>query len=255
MGQLRGQVAVVTGGTQGIGRGVALALAKAGARLVICSRSDKGVADTVSDIEAAGATVAYVQADVGIKEQAQNVVQTAVERYGRIDVLVNNAQGTTPWVPLEDKTDEHFALALRSGFHSTLWTMQAAFPHMKAQGGGRIVNFGSRRGVFGAKLSADYNAAKEAIRGLSRTAAREWGRYNILVNVVLPASESEGTRAYFAANPDIARRITDSIPLRRMGDPERDVGSLVLGLASGDACFITGESFFVDGGMHLKRPD
>ena len=255
MGQLSGRVAVVTGGTQGIGRGIATCLAKAGAQVVICSRSDKGVHETIAEIEAAGGSVLYVQANVGIKQQAQNVVHAAVERFGRIDALVNNAQGTTPWVPLEQKTDEYFGSSLQSGFHSTLWTMQAAFPQMKAQGGGRIINFGSRRGVFGAKLSADYNATKEAIRGLSRSAAREWGRYNILVNVVLPASESEGTKAYFAANPEIARKITNSIPLRRMGDPERDVGQLVLGLASDDACFITGESFFVDGGMHLKRPD
>jgi NAD(P)-dependent dehydrogenase (short-subunit alcohol dehydrogenase family) len=255
MGQLDGKVTVVTGGTQGIGRGIATCFAKAGAKVVICSRSNKGVDETMHDIEAAGASAVYVQADVGIKEQAQNVVQTAIERFGRIDVLVNNAQGTTPWVPLEEKTDDNFTGTMHSGFYSTLWTMQTAFPHMKAQGGGRIINFGSRRGVFGAKLSADYNATKEAIRGLSRTAAREWGCYNILVNVVLPASESEGTKTYFAANPEIARKITSSIPLRRMGDPERDVGNLVLGLASDDACFITGESFFVDGGMHLKRPD
>jgi NAD(P)-dependent dehydrogenase (short-subunit alcohol dehydrogenase family) len=255
MGQLDNKVAVVTGGTQGIGRGIATCLARAGARVVICSRTQQGVDETLHAIEAAGASAVHVQADVGIKAQAQGVVRAAIERYGRIDVLVNNAQGNTPWVPLQDKSDANFEDSLHSGFYSTLWTMQAAFPHMQAQGGGRIINFGSRRGVFGARLSADYNAAKEAIRGLSRSAAREWGRYNILVNVVLPASESAGTTAYFAANPEIARQITASIPLRRMGDPEHDIGNLVLGLASDDACFITGASFFADGGMHLKRPD
>src|SRR4051812_20461037 len=141
MGQLDNKVAVVTGGTQGIGRGIATCFAKAGAHVVLCSRSDKGVAETLAAIEAAGATAVYVQADVGIKEQAQGVVRAAVERFGRIDVLVNNAQGTTPWVPLEEKSDSNFIDTMHSGFYSTLWTMQEAFPHMKAQGGGRIVNF------------------------------------------------------------------------------------------------------------------
>lgn len=255
MGRLDGRVGVVTGGTQGIGSGIALRFAAEGAKVVICSRSSTGVEEALKAIDAVGGTCAYVQADVGVKEQAQNVVHEAVRRFGRIDVLVNNAQGQTPWVPLHEKSDEMFQTSMGSGLYASLWTMQTAFPYMRDQGGGRIVNFGSRRGVFGAKLSADYNSTKEAIRGLTRTAAREWGCYGILVNVVLPASESAAAKAYMEANPEIAKRILASIPLRRMGDPEVDVGNLVLGLVSEDARFITGETFFVDGGMHLKRPD
>jgi NAD(P)-dependent dehydrogenase (short-subunit alcohol dehydrogenase family) len=255
MNQLEGRVAVVTGGTQGIGRGCAVRLAAAGAKVVVCSRSPTGVEETLAAITAAGGEVTHTFADVGIKEQAQSVVHLAIERYGRVDVLVNNAQATSQWVPLEDKSDEMFQLTFASGFYASLWTMQAAFPSMRDHGGGRIINFGSRRGAFGARLTADYNSTKEAIRGLTLSAAREWGRYGILVNAVLPASETPAAKVYMQANPEIAKKIIASIPLRYMGDPEVDVGNLVLGLACDDGCFITGESFFVDGGMHLRRPE
>ena len=254
-GQLAGRVAIVTGGTQGVGRGIALAMAAEGAAVMLSSRTPEKGAAVVAEIEAQGGRAVYVRADVGIKAEAQAVVAETAARFGRLDALVNNAQSQGPWCTLEEKDDEAFAIAYASGFQATLWTMQAAFPIMRRQGGGRIINLGSRRGVWGAKQSADYNAAKEAVRGLSRTAAREWGPYNILVNVVCPAANSPGAEAYFAANPGMAAKILGSIPLRRMGDPVADIGGLVVGLASDDACFITGETFFADGGMNLKRPE
>jgi NAD(P)-dependent dehydrogenase (short-subunit alcohol dehydrogenase family) len=255
MKRLHGKAAIVTGGTQGIGRGCALRLAAEGARVLVCSRSSTGVRETLDAVASVGGECVHVTADVGVKDQAVGLVHTALARFGRLDILVNNAQAQTPWLPLEQKTDEMFQLSLGSGLYATLWLMQAAFEPMREQGGGRIVNFGSRRGAHAASRTADYNANKEALRALTRTAAREWGRHGILVNVVLPASETDAAKAYFAANPEVAQRVRDSVPLKRLGDPEADVGALVAGLASDDACFITGESFFVDGGMHLKRPE
>jgi len=252
---LHGKVAIVTGGTQGIGRGCAVRLAAEGASVLVCSRSSTGVDATRDAVAAVGGVCAHVAADVGIKDQAQGLVQTAMARFGRLDILVNNAQAQTPWLPLEHKTDDMFQLSLGSGLYAALWLMQAAFEPMRRQGGGRIVNFGSRRGAYAASKTADYNANKEALRALTRTAAREWGRHGILVNMVLPASETDAAKKYFAANPEIAQRVRDSVPLKRMGDPEADIGALVAGLVSDDACFITGESFFADGGMHLKRPE
>lgn len=255
MAQLDGKVVIVTGGSEGIGFGIVQKLASEGASVVFCSRSaDKG-AKAVAELSAAGLEADYVRADVGVREQAENVVAHAVGRYGRIDGLVNNAQAEWKWVPVEDKTEDAYDKALSSGFHASRWLMNTVFPHFKSQGGGRVINFGSRRAVYGAKLSAEYNSTKEAIRGLTLSAAREWGRHNITVNVICPACESAGTIAYMRDNPEMAARTLLAIPMRRLGKPVEDLGALVAGLLTEDARFITGQTFFADGGLHLKRPE
>lgn len=255
MTQLQGRTVIVTGGSEGIGFGIVQRLAAAGADVVFCSRNaDKG-ARAMDDLAAAGLRAEYVQADVGIREQAEAVVAEAAARHGRVDGLVNNAQAAWEWLALEDKTDAHYDLALGSGLHASRWLMAACLPHFREQGRGRIVNFGSRRAVYGAQASADYNAAKEAIRGLTLSAAREWGQYGITVNMICPACESAGTKAYFEAQPEMAARTLGVIPLRRLGRPVEDLGALVAGLLGDDAQFITGQVFFADGGLHLKRPE
>lgn len=255
MAQLDGKVVIVTGGSEGIGFGVVQKLAAEGARVVFCSRSaDKG-AKALQDLAALGLKADYVQADVGVRAQAENVVATAIGSYGRIDGLINNAQAEWKWVAVEDKTEDAYDKALSSGFHASRWLMNAVFPYYKAQGGGRVVNFGSRRAVYGAKLSAEYNSTKEAIRGLTLSAAREWGRYNITVNVICPACESAATIVYMQNNPEMAARTLQAIPMRRLGKPVEDLGALVAGLLTEDARFITGQTFFADGGLHLKRPE
>ena len=252
---LQGKTVVVTGGSQGIGLGLVLRVAADGANVVFCSRSaDKGAA-ALRQLEESGGSGHYLQADVGIKDQARGLIEAAVERYGQLDGLVNNAQSMGPWQPVVDKSDEVYELALNSGLHATRWLMNFALPHFRRRGGGRIINFGSRRGVYGARLTAEYNTAKEAIRGLTRTVAREWGCHNVTANVICPASESDKQAEYFKANPELAQRILSTIPLRRMGKPQEDMGALVVGLLSDDARFITGQTFFADGGMHLKRPE
>jgi NAD(P)-dependent dehydrogenase (short-subunit alcohol dehydrogenase family) len=252
---LQGKVVVVTGGSEGIGFGIVQKLAAEGAQVVFCSRSaDKG-AKALQELQALGLTADYLQADVGVRAQAESVVSGAIERYGRIDGLINNAQAEWKWVTVENKTEEAYDKALSSGFHASRWLMNAVFPHFKAQGGGRIINFGSRRAVYGAKLSAEYNSTKEAIRGLTRSAAREWGQYNITVNVICPACESAATIVYMRDNPEMAARTLLAIPMRRLGKPVDDLGALVAGLLGDDARFITGQTFFADGGLHLKRPE
>lgn len=255
MAQLDGKVVVVTGGSEGIGFGVVQKLASEAATVVFCSRSAEKGARAVQALTELGLKADYLQADVGNREQAERVVATTVERYGRVDGLVNNAQAEWKWVPVEEKSEEAYDKAFSSGFHATRWLMNAVFPHYVAQGGGRVLNFGSRRAVYGAKLSADYNSAKEAIRGLTLSAAREWGRHNITVNVICPACESAGTLAYFKEHPAMAARTLGVIPLRRLGKPVEDLGALVTGLLTEDARFITGQTFFADGGLHLKRPE
>jgi NAD(P)-dependent dehydrogenase (short-subunit alcohol dehydrogenase family) len=164
---------------------------------------------------------------------------------------VNNAQGYMPLVPLEEKTDDMLARSLDTGLWATFWSMQAAFPHMRDQHFGRIVNFCSLNGVTGAWYSVDYNATKEGIRGLTRSAAREWGQHNITVNAIAPGAASEGYRAWADRNREQARAAEQTIPLRRMGDPEEDLGGVALFLVSADGGYITGHTLFADGGGHM----
>lgn len=253
--QLDRKVVIVTGGSEGIGAGIVHKLAMEGADVVFCSRNEAKGAKAVERLAEAGLRAQYVQADVGVQAQAENVVAVAMTRFGRVDGLVNNAQAEWKWVPVEEKTEQAYATALGSGLHASRWLMNAVFPIFRNQGGGRVINFGSRRAVYGAKLSAEYNATKEAIRGLTLSAAREWGRYNITVNVICPACESAGTVAYMKENPEMAARTLKAIPMRRLGKPIEDLGALVAGLLSDDARFITGQTFFADGGLHLKRPE
>jgi NAD(P)-dependent dehydrogenase (short-subunit alcohol dehydrogenase family) len=253
MGELSGKVAIVTGATQGIGRGIALRFAKEGAQLLVCSRTPQKGAELLAEL--APLTAAhYVAADIGVKEDVNAVVDAALRLYGRVDILVNNAQTVPPWTALEHKPDAEFGTAFATGFYASLWAMQAVFPAMRAQGGGRIINFGSIFSVIGARYSADYNGAKEAIRALTRTAANEWGRYNILVNTILPIAESEGTRLHKAKDPAGFAKARARVPLQWHGDPERDIGGVCVGLACDEGCFITGETFFVDGGASVTRP-
>jgi NAD(P)-dependent dehydrogenase (short-subunit alcohol dehydrogenase family) len=253
-GRLRGKVAVITGASYGIGRGLAMRFAREGARLVLCSRTASRAGEMLDELRAITPAVHYVPADVGIRSEIEHVIAEAARVYGRVDALVNNAQTVMPWTPLEDKPDDDWQQTLQSGLQATLWAMRAAFPLMKAQGGGRIVNFGSIFGVNGSRWAADYAACKEAIRGLTRTAANEWGRYGITVNVVLPAAESDATKAFKQNHPAAYQLMRGRVPLHRHGDPETDIGGAILGLVADEGRFITGETFFLDGGLGISRP-
>jgi NAD(P)-dependent dehydrogenase (short-subunit alcohol dehydrogenase family) len=130
--------------------------------------------------------------------------------------------------------------------------MQAVFPHMVAQGGGRIINFVSLNGINAHMYSADYNAAKEAIRALTRTAAREWARHNVLVNAIAPAAATPAYEAFAEAAPENAAEMLEQNPMGRMGDPEHDIGGVALFLASDDSAYVTGNIVFADGGSHIN---
>lgn len=251
-GRLSGRVAVITGATQGIGKGIALRLASEGARIMFCSRSGTGSQGVLDEITARGSEGAHICADLSIREQAEALIAGAAERFGRVDILVNNAQSRTPPGPLSDMSEGHIRSLFEGGVMGSLWTMQAAFPHMREAGWGRIVNFSSFSVSTGMANKSDYNIAKGGIAALTRSAAQEWGQYGITVNAVCPAGANEAIQAFLAANPDVAQAMNTAIPLGRMGDCEQDIGSAVLGLVSDDTAFVTGHILMLDGGGHLR---
>jgi NAD(P)-dependent dehydrogenase (short-subunit alcohol dehydrogenase family) len=169
-------------------------------------------------------------------------------RFGQLDILVNNAQSSVPGQPLEEIDDDTFRLTLESGLFGTFYHMQAALPHLKSKGGS-IINLGSREGIFGGVGFAAYAAGKEGIRGLSRCAAREWGRYKIRVNVICPAALSPAAVTYLTANPQQAEAYRSQIALGYFGDPLADIGPVAVFLAGPESRYLTGQTLNVDGGQ------
>jgi NAD(P)-dependent dehydrogenase (short-subunit alcohol dehydrogenase family) len=250
--RLVGRVAIVTGAGMGIGRGIARRLAREGATIVVAELRDTAGEATARELaDDFGGTARFVATDVSDKAQVERMVDVTVSEFGRVDILVNNAQTFTELVPLEEKTDAMMAASLGSGPWATFWSMQAVFPHMRAAQYGRIVNFCSLNMVTGAWFSVDYNAAKGAIQALTRSAAREWGPYGITVNAIAPAAASEGYLAFKRNSPAAAAGAEQTIPLQRMGDPEEDLGGVALFLTSDDGRYITGHTLFADGGGHM----
>lgn len=259
MGVLENKVAIVTGAGRGIGRAIALAYAREGASVVVASRTPSTVDEVVAEITAAGGTALAAPCDVGHREQVFATVQKAVDTFGTVHIVVNNAQGfgteespqaSTVFMACEDTNEDEWEYTFRTGATASLWFMKAAFPHMKKQGYGKIINFASSSGQVGFPGNTCYNATKEAIRALSRTAAREWGQYGINVNVINPALETRAFDAWKSARPDFVEALKEQIPMRRLGDPERDGAPLAVFLASPGSDYITGDTFMLEGGMH-----
>ena len=192
MGIFDGKTAIITGGgkAKSIGYGIATAYAKEGANIVITGRNEQKLLDAKEELERLyNVKVLPVQADVSPAEDSfdrvKEVVQKTIEAFGRIDVLINNAQASASGVPLAEHTKEQFDLGIYSGLYATFYYMQACYPYLK-ETQGSVINFASGAGLFGNAGQASYAAAKEAIRGLSRVAATEWGKDNINVNIVCP---------------------------------------------------------------------
>jgi NAD(P)-dependent dehydrogenase (short-subunit alcohol dehydrogenase family) len=255
-GRLAGKVAVVTGGTAGIGLGTAKAFVKEGATVIFNSRKAEAGARAEALLRelATGGEVHFVQADVSVREQMEAVIDRAIDGFGRLDALVNNAQRLVTVKPIMLKPDEDYRNSLDGGFFASKWAMQRAFPTMRAQGGGSIVNMSSGWAWQAPPNTSDYAGTKAAIEALTRSAANEWGRFNINVNVIAPFSKSKSWDKYEAANPEAARRSQQSNALKRAGDPEYDLGALALGLVTEEARFITGQTFDGSGGaFYLRR--
>ncbi len=249
-GRLAGRVAIVTGAGQGVGEGIAMAFAKAGARLVLVGRTPEKLEAVAAAIGEVGGSAHTVQGSVAERSTADRAVAETISTFGRLDVLVNNAHTFTPKAPLGEITEEYVRINLESGFFGTFHFMQAAFPHMR-EAGGSIINFGSYAGLLGQATYAPYAATKEAIRGLSRSAARDWGKYKIRVNVLNPATNSPASLRHFAEHPENLPRILETMAYPYRDTPENDVGPIAVFLAGDDSHYLTGQTINADGGRWM----
>ena len=244
-----GKVIIVTGSGRGVGRGMALHLGRGGARVVVAEWKPHLLTETCAELTDLGVENLGVVCDIQDKEQIDAMVAQTVERFGRVDAIINNAQTFRPLAPVAEVSAEDFDVFYDSGVKGTLWAMQAVYPHMKAQGWGRIVNFASSMGITGGSGFAAYNASKEAIRAITRTAAREWGADGITVNAIAPAAATHHGEA--GKQSEGYRIFIENCPMKRQGDPELDIGPIAWFLCS-DACrYLTGHTFMADGGAFM----
>lgn len=251
---LAGKVAVVTGAGQGIGRGIARRMAREGAKVVVAEFDDRTGPAVAGELAALGGDGLFVHTDVTVEDQARGCVAAALDAWGRVDCVVNNAYTGKSGKRL--RLEWKLADDLRRDFDvnavAALWTMQEAFPHLRDQGGGSFVNICSLNGVNAHMYSAEYNASKEALRTLTRTAAVEWGRHNIRANVICPGAATEASKRMEAERPEMFARMIEANPMRRFGDPEEDIGGAAVFLASDLASYVNGNTLFVGGGTHVN---
>ena len=252
MKKLEGKVTLITGGGKGIGFGLAQAFASEGSDLVITGRNEERLLKAKAQIEETfGVRVLPVKADGSEEEAVKMVVDKAIQTFGRIDALINNAQASKSGLPLVEHTKADFDLAVYTGLYGVFYYMKACYPYLK-QTQGCVINFASGAGLFGRPGQSSYAAAKEGIRGLSRVAATEWGPDGIRVNVVCPLAMTEQLEQWKSDYPELFQKTIQSIPLGRFADPTKDIGRVCVFLASDDASYITGETISLQGGSGLR---
>ena len=252
-----GRAVLQDGSCGSIGYGIATAYAKEGANLVITGRNLKKMEEAKQELESRyGIQVLPVQADVcagGDNEATvQNVVRQAVEKFGGIQVLINNAQASASGVPLAENSTEQFDLALYSGLYAAFYYMKACYPYLK-ESKGSVINFASGAGLFGNYGQSAYAAAKEGIRGMSRVAATEWGPDGINVNVVCPLAWTAKLEQFQQNYPEAFKANVKMPPMGHYGNAELEIGRVCVQLASPDFKFMSGETLTLEGGMG-QRP-
>lgn len=247
MKRLSGKVALVTGAGQGVGQGIAFALAAEGARVALTGRTLSKLESTRRRIEERGGEAFAVECNVKQPDSLESCVKAVVKRFGALNILVNNAQ-EVPLGQLQDLTDQAFTAGWESGPLATFRLMKLCYPHLK--GGGSIVNLASAAGFrWDSSGYCAYGAVKEAIRQLTRGAACEWAADGIRTNVILPLADSEALQGWEAARPAEAAAYFATIPMRRVGKCEDDIGRFVATLCSEDCRYVNGQSIALDGGQ------
>jgi len=265
MSFLKGKTAIITGagyaklsdGRCGsIGYGIATAYAKEGANLVITGRNFSKLEKAKEELERLyGIKVLPISADVSANSDneaiTKNVIDEAIKTFGRIDVLINNAQASASGVTIQDHTTEQFDLAMYSGIYAVFYYMKACYPYLK-ETKGSVINFASGAGLFGNYGQGSYAASKEAIRGLSRVAATEWAKDGINTNVICPLAWTAQLENFEKAYPDAFKANVKMPPAGHYGDAELEIGRVCVQLASPDFKYMNGETLTLEGGMGLR---
>jgi NAD(P)-dependent dehydrogenase (short-subunit alcohol dehydrogenase family) len=254
MGRLDKKVAIVTGGAMGIGKAVATLMAREGARVAVADIDDEEGRKTVEDIGAAGGEAFFQHADVSVSADVESLVEATVERYGRLDVLVNNAAIALPGTVV-DISEETWSRVIDTNLSSVWRGMKYAIPHMIEGGGGSIINVSSVQSLKGFSGWSAYAAAKGGINALTRQAAVDYSPHNIRVNAIAPGTIMTPMNERIfkeAEDPEALIAGWNSLhALGRFGQPD-EVGALILFLASDEASFMTGDVICVDGGLTVK---
>jgi acetoacetyl-CoA reductase len=245
---LKEAVVVVTGASRGLGRAIAEEVARGGAKVVVnYSRSKEPAEELVNEISENGGEAIAVQADVSDAEQAQNLIDQAIEEYGRIDVLVNNA-GINIDRTLKKLSVDDWDKVIQVDLNSAFYTVHAVLPHMTEQGGGKIINMSSFVGEAGNIGQANYSAAKAGLLGFTKTAAKELARSGITVNAICPGFIETDM---VASIPEDARnKLLKTVPLGRFGQPEEIARAVCYLVEDGD--YITGQSLDINGGVYIR---
>jgi len=240
-------VVLITGGLTGIGRATALAFAQEGARVVISGRRDDDGQALVAELRALGAEAEFVRADVRHEDDVRNLVDRTVERFGRLDVAVNNAGTEGKPGPLTEQSAETYAATFDTNVLGTILSLKYEMRVMLAQGHGSIVNLSSTAGQKAAPGASVYTASKHAVEGLAKSAALEGAAFGVRVNAVAPGPVETGMLNRFTGSADRKAGLIAGVPLKRAGRPE-EIAQTIVFLASDEASFITGQIIGVDGG-------
>ena len=247
MSALTGKVALVTGAGQGVGEGIALALAAEGVDVAVVGRTAAKLESTCGALRARGVRASPYECDVTDTASLPALVKRIVADFGRLDILVNNAYAGA-YGPLLDMSDEEFRRGFESAPFAAFALMKACHPHLR--GGGSIVNLVTSAMVrWDPTTYGAYAAAKSALRSLTRTVAVEWAPDGIRANSIAPHAMSPGLEGWAKAHPDEAKAFVASIPMRRIGDPEADIGRAVVALVGPDLGYLTGATIPLDGGQ------
>lgn len=249
MDTFAGKVALVTGGSSGIGRATAIKFGERGAKVVVAARREKEGKETVEMIRKAGGEATFVQTDVRIASQVENMVNQTIEKYGRLDIAFNNAGVGGIMARLVRTSEEVFDEVVDTNFKGVWLSMKYEIPMMLKQGGGVIINNASTAGVSTAERLSVYSGTKHAVMGISNAAATEYGKDKIRVVAICPGWIKTAMTEELRASK-YADAFRDSIPLKRWGEPE-EVAEMVIWLASDAASFVTGGAFMVSGGMGI----
>jgi 2-hydroxycyclohexanecarboxyl-CoA dehydrogenase len=249
-GRLAGKVAVITGGGQGIGRGIGKAFAGEGANIAVLDLDHDTAKSAAAECAGRGVEAIALRCDVAERDQVDEAVAQVVERLGGIDVLVTCALAKVKVQPFEETPLAGIEKMWRVGYLGVTNTMQASLPYLRERRGS-VINFGSGAGIGAGAGYASYGPVKEAVRAITRIAAKEWGAYGVRVNNICPFAKSDQFDEWAAANPDQAAMALGSVALGRIGDCELDIGRAAVFLASEDASYVTGHSLMVDGGQGM----